>query len=589
MNETQRDIMLEIFKTTDLKNIYGQKVLMNSFNECNEKLTEIEEIYNEPGYEKLRTDILKCQCYAMETYETMIYQILFKFVEEQFGHSLDFVILNYSQEEIMSKLYNFLKPTPYPDSFKRDIILGIKKAAENLDRRFAFDELALINLIEASSGKNIYTEQENNSRSSDDRYIVKTKNGYGFKKTKRFKENANGTITYIKDRRTIDNRKLLNPLGSENLELDKVPVHTFQLSNVYLQNKESAMKKIMEHLFENLDLCIETYNSIYSSGDNVVKNTAHLGDGTNFNFDFVINEVNIPHLLGIPKPSTDTISKESLKILNAICHNGYPKLSYRSNALELLNFLREHQNEIISLGGLYESNGKKYEILNWEKIIIKTASFMRGDFFKTCFCLAQLAPSKYLSGKYASISSTKYNKGIGTTATAKSVLYDLLNATRQKNDYIFRGIDSSGDRNFVRSIRTGKAETITAGKQKEVIKTLQRFRNLLNDSNYYQVNSKVENDEDSGAYFGNSMRDEDKLLTSIAQDIVNENYIKTFTPEEQAALGLSISRDFSLTPALSYDAVNVLENVQKRYGTVSQDELEKFIKVFEKNKGRSRH
>lgn len=68
---------------------------------------------------------------------------------------------------------------------------------------------------------------------------------------------------------------------------------------------------------------------------------------------------------------------------------------------------------------------------------------MRGDFFKACFCLAQIAPNKYLAvrdkkGGYVTISSTEYNNSLQTTKNARSVLNDLLKTRKQKKDFIFR-------------------------------------------------------------------------------------------------------------------------------------------------------
>ena len=62
-------------------------------------------------------------------------------------------------------------------------------------------------------------------------------------------------------------------------------------------------------------------------------------------------------------------------------------LSQNSSSLDVLGVIYENQKNIIESGGLYEENGKKYEIINWEKVILKTTSFMRGDFFKTCFLI----------------------------------------------------------------------------------------------------------------------------------------------------------------------------------------------------------
>lgn len=586
MNQTHKDIMMDIFGTIDINSSIGRLKLMSNFSEYETRLTELEEIYNEPDCKEYRDSILECHLHVLKLYQSIIYGTINEFIETKYGQSLDFVLLNYPQEEIVSKLQDYLNKKGYPNNFKNDVYSGIKASAERIDKRFSFDEVALINLIEASCGNNIYTEQggSKNVQNGDDKYIIRTENGYEYKRTSDTELDDYGRRIFVKNRRTSDNEVLLNPLGPERQESSKIQLEGFPLSNNLLTNTNNAMKKVISNLFENLELCIETYNTIYGSGNNIVDNTAYLADGTTFDFSFIVNEVNIPHLLGIPRPKKGEVSQESINILNTVKHNGYPALSLNSSPLDLLKFLREHQNEIIDLGGLYEENGKKYEILNWEKMILKTTSFMRGDFFKTCFCLAQVVPNKSLQGsEYVSISSTEYNKGIGTSITARSVLNDLLNTVRKKRDFIFRGFGSDNGRSYIKTIMTGKSETIRVGSNNELIKTLQRYRDLfLTGSSGWGMTQNGNPTNNGGQYFDDSVRDKDELLGSIVEEVVNEKYIKTFSPEEQAQLGLSISRDLFAVPTMSPDAVNILQEVHDYNGAVSQQEVDEFANTMGK-------
>jgi hypothetical protein len=582
VNQNHKDIMMDIFGTMDLNSPSGRLKLITNYNEYDSRLTELEEIYNDSDCKEIRKCIIDCHLNAFKLYNYIIYSTISKFVEEKYGHSLDFVILNYSQSEIISKLEEYLSKKGYPNSFKNDVYLSIKDSAERLDKRFSFDEVALINLIEASCGNNIYTEQGKsmNVRTGDNKYVIRTEKGYEYKRTCDTKTLDDGRTVFVKNRRTSDNEVLLNPLGSTRQELDKIKLDGFPLGNKLLSNTDNAMKKVMSNLFENLELCIETYNTIYCSGNNIVDNIAYLSDGTTFDFSFIVNEVNIPHLLGIPRPQKSEVSQESINILNAIRHNGYPALSLNSSSLDLLKFLRVHQNEIIDLGGLYESNGKKYEILNWEKMILKSTSFMKGDFFKTCFCLAQVTPNKSLQGtKYVSITSTEYNKGISTSITSSSVLNDLLNTVRKKRDFIFRGFGNDKGINYIKTIMTGKSETIRVESNNELIKTLQRYRDLfITGSSGWGMTSSDPRGR-GGQYFDDSIREKDELLGSIVEEVVNEKYIKTFSPEEQAELGLSISRNLYAVPTISSEAIDVLHEVQNYTGSVTQQEVDEFKNI----------
>ena len=160
----------------------------------------------------------------------------------------------------------------------------------------------------------------------------------------------------------------------------------------------------------------------------------------------------------------------------------YYPIDENSSAFAILRVLLENKDRIIADRGLIEENGKTYQLFPWEKIILKTSSFMRGDFFKTCFCLVQLdhglnAPNE----KFASISSTKYDDDmVNNRFDAKKVLRDLINTVKQRKDFIFRtfveNYDSNG--NFLgyvpQSIDTGKSESIVTSNG-ERIETFRDF------------------------------------------------------------------------------------------------------------------
>ena len=591
MKQDHKDIMIDIFGTADITTDSAKYKIISNFHDYESRFYELEEIYKEPGCEELRNNIVECHVQVLKLYDQIIMNTIYEFAEIKYGQSFDFILINYQQSEIETKMEAFLNAKGLPNTFKVDVYNYIKVLADRLDKRFAFDEIALVNLIEASCGKNIYTEQGGSLRTDlgDDKYIIRNGDKYEYKRTHNIETSDDGRTYYKKDNRTVDNSKLLDPTGTDRLSEDKILLQSFPLGNKILPNTDRIMNKLIGNLFENLELCIETYNTIYSSGNNIVDNTALLADGSTFDFSFIVDEINIPHLLGIPRPNRGEVSQKSIDILNSIKHNGYPPLSVNSNSLDLLKFIRAHENEIIELGGLYEENGKKYEILNWEKIVLKTASFMRGDFFKTCFCLAKLAPNKYLNdpkekGGYVSITSTEYKKGINSSISARSVLNDLLNTTRQRKDFIFRGFINDNGRNIVNSIMTGKSETIRAGKNNDLIKTLQKYRNLFYNGSVssapagWGMTTNGEPIGTGGIAFDDSIRDRDELIGSIVEEVVNEKYIKKFTPEEQAQLGISISRDLFFTPTMTKDAIDVLQQIHEYNNAVTTEEIDDMSK-----------
>lgn len=577
MNENKKMILMDIVGMLDLNSDYAKNNLICNFNDFDIKFQEYEFSFKDDP--ELLKEIYECHRYISDLYTTIVLNYLKEFAEKIYGQSIDFIIMNYSQENILSKLEKFLNSKGLPNQFKSELYDTLKKLAERLDKRFSFDEVTLINLIEASSGHNIILE-DGRSKSQNDEVLLKTNYGYMYEKT----SNSN--------KYTLDGSEILNPKGQQRISKENIRISSFPLGNQF-SNTNNVMRKIMSVLFENLNLCIETYNSIYSSGDNVVENTALLSNGETFNFEFIVNEFNIPHLLGILPAYT--LNQKAIDYLNNIVKSTKkPRrnqdlilLSQNSNALDVLFVIYANQNQIIEAGGLYEENGKFYEIINWERVILKTSSFMRGDFFKTCFCLVKLANNKWLAsdkekGGYVSISSTKYGEGLNSTVTARSVLNDLLNTKRQRRDFIFRGFITDGGKQIVNSIMTGKSETIHVGKDNELLRTLQRYRNIfLNSPSEDAKGMKQTNINGQGGMpFGDSPIDKDVLFGSIVEEIENERFIRVFTPQEQAELGLSISRDLNLVPTISKEAMDVLQSVNNQNGAVTTKELDEFESVM---------
>ena len=577
MNDNKKTVLTDIIGLIDINSPSGRNRLIYNFNDIDIAFQEYEEDFKDDPV--VLKDIYECHRDVSNLYRTIIMSTINEFFNNVYGQSADFVLMNNSQENISLKLEKYLREKGIPQQFKSDIYTNIKLLAERLNKRFSFDEVALINLIEASSGSNIILE-EGSTRRYDNKIVTSNNGSYEFK-----------TAT-TKEIYTHDGSKILSPTGQEREEKDNIQITSFPLGNKFT-NTDNAMKKVMEILFENLNLCIETYNSIYSAGTNVVENTALLSDGTTFNFEYIVNERNIPHLLGFQRGNT--LNQKSLDCLNILARaNGKPRrrdgslitLSQNSSSLDVLRVIYENQKNIIESGGLYEENGKKYEIINWEKVILKTTSFMRGDFFKTCFCLAKLAPNKYLvdsseKGGFVSIASTEYINDLITSRSSRSVLNDLLNTRRQKRDFIFRGFITTDEGQVVNSLVTGKAETIHVGKTNELLKTLQRFRELFAGSpnGGYSMEQGEIKDKNSGMPFSDNPMDKNALFGAIVEEIENEKFIRRFTPQEQAKLGISISRDLSLVPHISLDAMDVLQSVHNYNGAVTSRELDEFDAV----------
>lgn len=438
---------------------------------------------------------------------------------------------------------------------------------------------------------------------------IATEEGSISNKNNRIVSHSNGQFTFRissdKDKYTLNGKTIINPSNPSDKSENDILLKSFPLGNETGNfSRDTAMKKVMQVLFENFNLCIETYNSVYKAGNNVIYNTAKLTDGSIFPFEYIINERNIPHLLGILPGKS--LSNEAIKFLNIISNKKPYELKNDSKAYEVLMVIYQNQKSIIQAGGLYRgSDGKLYEIMNWEKMILKTSSFMRCDFFKTCFCIAKLANNKYLNdsrdkGGYVGIASTEYQKGLSCVRSSKSVLNDLLNTRRQRKDFIFRGFHLQNNGIYVpNSIMTGKAETVHVGSNNELLKSLQRYRELFDSSSEaVDMTSSISSSSDvppfgggsnnsgggtnldDGGFYFNSFRYDEETLSSIVEEIENENFIKTFTPEEIALLGLDISRNLGFVPHVSKEALDVIQAVHSYDDNViTNEEIENLKKT----------
>ena len=534
MNENKRILLKMLFEELGSNINNWETDITYNYNQIELKLQSFLDDFKDDS--TIKSDVEELQAMIANIYFNKINKIINRFSYDKYNKSIDFVLMNFNEENILLNLEHYLKENGIPNELRCDIFDRLKQISNTLNKRFSFDEISLVHLIEASTGKNIITE-EGSKRINDDKVLHQSSDGYEY------------MASSDKKVFTTTNKEITDLKSEEDIRLESFPMGNI----IPIDGTNNIMSKLLKVLFENINLCFETYNSIYTSGNNIVTNEAKLLDGTTFPFIYYINEYNIPHLLGIPNPKRGNVSQKQLDILNNFKDVNEKALSTASNALDLLLFIFKHQDKIIELGGIYEENGKKYELLNWEKIILKTSSFMRGDFFKTCFCLVKLAPDKYLvdrnnKGGYVSISSTEYDKELSTSKSSGNILNDLLKMRKKKRDFIFRGfkMDQSGNQR-VNSIATAKSETIRVGSNNELLKTLERYREMLETG----TSSEMGQEGITGGSGSKAFPENKEYISHIVEEIENENYIRKFSTQEQLELALSLEKDLSLKTDLS--------------------------------------
>ncbi|MBP8688604.1 MAG: hypothetical protein KBH64_04040, partial [Bacilli bacterium] len=338
------------------------------------------------------------------------------------------------------------------------------------------------------------------------------------------------------------------PRSEENrLEKNKIFLKSYPGYSEVLEtrSRDEIMKELIGNLFDNLNLCYDTYQKYYLDGNNkAIENDVELADGTIFPFKYVLDTKRIPHILGIPK--AEYLSEKVRKVLG---------LSESAGADKVLLALIKNQKYIIADGGLIEENGKVYQMLPWEKIILKTSSFMRGDYFKTCFCLVKLKEGHYLekpNEEYATIAATRYGQDfINKKLTITGILNDLILTKKQSKDFIFSGflLDDKIGMYVPDTLITGKAENIKVGKDNEKLLTLQKYRKIFGDNDGCQV----------------------------VKRIMNENEDRQFTPEEQALAHLTTSSSLGLPAKVSEEAIELEFSIQQEIEQILKTNLEELI------------
>lgn len=542
-----------------LKDIFGMSLLdakkieneiIYNFNEVMTKLDEYKIFYT--GDVNIMFAIKVIENYIVDSYNRISSIIINNICLKYFGKNIEMTLASEDINKIKLVFERYCKLNNYPIELQNKIMSDIEEKAIAFSKRFTFDDISLINLIEAAKGSNIVREE-----ASDRNAILaqsKEKGTYHFKEMPRIKITPDMTEEEKKQKIKEQEQvftiggKIPEPRSEENrLEKNKIFLKSYPGYSAALEtrSRDEIMKELIGNLFDNLNLCYDTYQKYYLDGNNkAIENDVELADGTIFPFKYVLDTKRIPHILGIPK--AEYLSEKVRKVLG---------LSESAGADKVLLALIKNQKYIIADGGLIEENGKVYQMLPWEKIILKTSSFMRGDYFKTCFCLVKLKEGHYLekpNEEYATIAATRYGQDfINKKLTITGILNDLILTKKQSKDFIFSGflLDDKTGMYVPDTLITGKAENIKVGKDNEKLLTLQKYRKIFGDNDGCQV----------------------------VKRIMNENEDRQFTPEEQALVHLTTSSSLGLPAKVSEEAIELEFSIQQEIEQILKTNLEELI------------
>jgi len=204
----------------------------------------------------------------------------------------------------------------------------------------------------------------------------------------RFSENRYGEIQFL---RTIDDMRISNFPTSD---VENYVFETFSSNKVPREFKQN----LIAIAIDNLKLCYDLFKNYYKTNSINITTYLNMSSGDQIELEYTLGEKNIPHILGIPPtnkynekekqftgiPQLPKETTEFLKIKNA-------------SALNVLEAILENRDRIIeNCGCVRGRDGLLYEMLPWEKIILKANAFIRGDFFKTTSYISGLNPLSYM-------------------------------------------------------------------------------------------------------------------------------------------------------------------------------------------------
>ena len=225
-----------------------------------------------------------------------------------FQMPIEMAIATKEQSKIKSLFLNAAERLGFDGGLQAQIDSDLEEIANKLNKRFTFDEASLVHLIEASKGSNIQLEEDFQRRSSRNKRQILRQRDDGTYYLSEITD-SKGIDTYTTGKSipitTItrdDGRTMYKTTvdDSSNIELTSYPGGKDLLETT---STDEIMKQIMKNLFDNLELCVDTYKFLYTKNANdslensvSVQNTAILADDSQFDFYYNINRWKLPHL-----------------------------------------------------------------------------------------------------------------------------------------------------------------------------------------------------------------------------------------------------------------------------------------------------
>ena len=369
-----------------------------------------------------------------------------------------------------------------PDMRKK-ISIYIDALKVQINNNMILSDKALLDILEHVTGKNIIEQQRRNEKRPSDynekysgQLLKETDKGYRVAEGNR-RDNIStiGQKIVRFGRSTSFNRKS-NDMLIRNLPAvpaDKIMYRSFS------SLPDGKKQDVISAIIYNLELCKEIYDSYYNSNIGFRPPVlVNLTDGSSFGVSF--NDANLPHVLGIPR--ADYLPTETLRLLGLVAGANY-------SARSVLEAILKKKDEIIDKCGLFRDGDVDYEILPWEKIILKTNAFIRGDFFKTSSLVSSINPNSFVISAIddivkVSLTPTKFSNSVfnqqvlNPNTSFSDAVKEILKNREPYSDLIIKGMMKVDGIYIPVTNESAMGERIIA-KNYGKIKTLDKYRFLL--------------------------------------------------------------------------------------------------------------
>lgn len=275
------------------------------------------------------------------------------------------------------------------------------KSLSNVDKHRIKQQLEYLKndvikrLAEAESDRTRYRDlkyQVGILQNGSDRYDVINRRSNAFHSLtgQRIKRFSSSSIEQFE--RTIDDMRVSN---FPTADVENYVFECFSSNRV----PDEVKQQLIAVALDNLQLCYDMFNSYYNSGNMSLTTYLNMSTGNQISLDYKLEENNMPHILGIPashrKDNDGNIVGLNLPV--ATLKRLELNESDYSSAMKVLESILKKKDDIInSLGCFTGEDGISYEMLPWEKIILKTNAFIRGDFFKSTSFISGINPDSYL-------------------------------------------------------------------------------------------------------------------------------------------------------------------------------------------------